>query len=140
MKPPKKNLVVIFIFLKNNKILIEKRLLKKYQGEHYLVPGGRVRELENLEQALIREVKEELGITPLEFVQLPSNKKIQGLEGHILVPFLVKKWQGEFPEVILDRGNSLIWLELDEVLTTPILPTKKIIETLKKYLKENDTN
>lgn len=133
--------VVIFIFLKDRKILIEKRILKKFNGEKYLIPGGRVKESqEDLTQALKREVREELGITPLEFKLLPIEKKITGINGQLLIPYLISRWEGQFPEKVLDRGNPLVWLELDEVLTTDIIPTQKIIEALKVYLKENDTS
>lgn len=130
-----RNRVVIFIFLSSGKILIEKRALKHFDGEQYLIPGGSVKEdLESLEDALKREMMEELGVTPLDFLPLPYNGDIKGLHGQQLVPYIINKWEGNFPETILDKGNSLVWLGLDEVLATPVKPTRAIIEALKKYL------
>lgn len=125
--------VVIFIFLDKGKILIEKRIIENFSGEQYLIPGGVVKELESLENALKREIKEELGIIPLEFTPIPSTN-IKGLKNQYLFPFLINKWTGDFPKQVLDNGNSLVWLEFDEILTTPIVPTRKIIEAFKKYL------
>lgn len=134
-------LVVIFIFVDKDKILVEKRSLENFDEEEYLIPGGRVKEgIENSEQGLLREIQEELGITPLEFYPLPVNEKITGLKGQTLMPFIIKNWQGTFPKKILDRGNPLLWLKFEEVLKTKVEPTKKIVTALLKHLsKENDT-
>ncbi len=126
--------VVIFIFVDKNKILIEKRALEDFEGEQYLIPGGFVEETENIEQALIREMKEELGVIPLDFIPLPTKDKIIGLKNQILIPYLINKWSGQLPEIILDKGNSVVWIEIDEVLKTPVQPTREIVEALKSYL------
>ncbi len=136
-----KKRVVIFLFIKDQKILIEKRYLKNFGPDQYLIPGGGVKEnIEDLEQALKREIVEELGIIPLEFTPLPTEERINGLNNQILIPYLINKWEGDFPTVILDKGNPLIWLTIDEVLNSPIIPTRKIIEALKNYLSKNDTS
>lgn len=127
--------VVIFIFTDGKRILIEKRGVKNFQGEQYLIPGGRVKKgLENLEQALKRELMEELGIIPTEFIKLPDREKILGLKGQHLIPFLINKWEGNFPKTILDKGNPLEWIEIEKVLETSIKPTRKILDALQKYL------
>lgn len=127
--------VVIFIFIKDKKILIEKRYLEIFKSEQYLIPGGTVQdELEDLEQALKREALEELGITLIEFIKLPTKKEIRGLNGQLLIPFFVTKWLGNFPESILDKGNKIEWVEIDQVLKSLVKPTKIIARELKKYL------
>ena len=137
----KSDQVVIFIFIKGNKILIEKRKIKKYKTEQYLIPGGRVKKsLENLEQALEREIKEELGIIPLEFIPLPLTEEIIGIHGQLLTPFIVTRWEGNFPPAVLDRNHPLTWLPITEVLKSPILPTRKIVKALEIFLQKNATN
>lgn len=126
--------VVIFIFLDGEKILIEKRSLKNFKNLQYLIPGGIIEEFEEIEQALKREIAEELGIQPLEFSPIPA-KEIRGLNNQLLIPFLINKWEGELPKTILDKGNTLEWLEIEEVLKTPIKPTREIVMALKTLLK-----
>ena len=126
--------VVIFIFLSKDKILIEKRELQDYAGLQYLIPGGLVEEKEEIEQAMKREMLEELGVTPVEYILLPTSKRIAGLKNQTLVPYLINKWSGDLPVTILDKGNSIIWLTIKEVLQTKIKPTREIVQALKSYL------
>lgn len=135
-----KSQVVIFALVKQNKILVEKRPVEGFLNHQYLIPGGMVKNdlPESLEDALKREMMEELGITPIEF-ELLTDEEIPGLSNNILKPFLVKSWQGEIPKVNLDKEDPhpLEWMEIDQALNTPVKPTKKIVETLKKYLAKN---
>lgn len=126
--------VVIFIFTNKDKILIEKRQLQDYEGLQYLIPGGHVEEEEEIEEAMKREMLEELGVTPLEYILLPTTKKIAGLKNQTLVPFLINKWEGDLPVTILDKGNAVVWLTIEEVLQTKIKPTWEIVQALKSYL------
>lgn len=126
--------VVICIFMDGEKILTERRFLKNYSKYQILIPGGGVEEFETEQQALIREVFEELAVIPLEFIILPTDKQILGLNKQIIIPFLITKWQGKIPQKILDKGNPLEWKAIDKVLNSPIKPTKKIAQALKKYL------
>ena len=52
--------VVAGIIYKNNKFLMAQRNLKKDQGGLWEFPGGKVEKNESYENALIREIKEEL--------------------------------------------------------------------------------
>ena len=52
--------VVAGIIWKNNKFLIAKRNAKKDQGNLWEFPGGKVEKGESYENALVREIKEEL--------------------------------------------------------------------------------
>lgn len=125
--------VVIFILWKNDKILIEKRYIKNFTDLQYLIPGGEVEKLESAEQALKREIMEELGITVFSHIPLPT-PEIRGLDNQILIPFLITGWEGNIPNSTLDKKDPLIWLTMSEVLETGVKPTKKIVEALKKYL------
>lgn len=133
----KKSIVVIFVLIKDTKILVEKRPIKGLLGEHILIPGGTINDLEDLEKALEREMKEELGIIPTEY-QLLTDQEILGLHNNLLKPFLIKKWSGQLPEIGLDKEDPypLSWMEIDEVLTVPIKPTREIAQQIKKYLEK----
>ena len=128
------SIVVIFILFLNNKILVEKRKLPEYKNLQILIPGGRIKKGEDIKDALIREMKEELGITPTNYYLLPSDLEIFGLANQTLLPFLIKDWIGDLPEKILDKGNKIEWIEICEVLKTEIKPTKEIVKALIKHL------
>ena len=55
--------VVAAIIKKDNHFLIVKRNRKKHLGLKWEFPGGKVQESETFEEALLREIKEELNIT-----------------------------------------------------------------------------
>lgn len=54
--------VVCGILIENNKIFIQQKGYGKYKGK-WEFPGGKVEAFETLEQALIREIQEELNVT-----------------------------------------------------------------------------
>ena len=56
------NNVVAAIIKKNNQFLIVQRNKKKYLGLKWEFPGGKVQKSETFEEALLREIKEELNI------------------------------------------------------------------------------
>ncbi len=130
----KKYTVVIAIFIQNGKILVEKRDLEQFTKPQYLIPGGIVEKGEKVEDALVRETFEELGIEILSYYPLPYKEKIFGLKGQHLIPFIIKEWKGNFPTQILDKGTPVYWVEFDEALQSKVIPTKRIIEELKNHL------
>lgn len=129
--------VVLFALIRNGKILLEKRLLDGFSKAQYLIPGGAINEgLESLEEALKREMIEELGVEPVEFKPL-SDENIPGINDNLLRPFIVTSWSGEIPDKILDKEDPhpLEWVEIEKALDLlPILASKEIIGEVKKYL------
>ena len=67
--------VVAAVIIKDNKFFIAQRNRNKHMGLCWEFPGGKVEKNENFEQALKREIKEELNISIL------INKKI-GVENY----------------------------------------------------------
>ena len=70
--------VVAAIIRKNDLCLIVQRNKNKHLGLKWEFPGGKVEDQETLEEALIREIKEELNIT------INVHKKIGKEKGNIL--------------------------------------------------------
>lgn len=50
-----------------NEVLIAKRAAHRHQGDRWEFPGGKLESNETAGQALVRELQEELGITPTQF-------------------------------------------------------------------------
>jgi 8-oxo-dGTP pyrophosphatase MutT (NUDIX family) len=73
------------------------------------VIGGHVEAGETVEQALIRESEEEVGLTPTRF--LPAERMHRGTVHHF---FLVLEWRGGEPTLLGDEHTELRWFTLAE--------------------------
>ena len=103
--------VVAAVLLKNNKFFIAQRNRNKHMGLCWEFPGGKVEKNENFEQALKREIKEELNISIL------INKKI-GVENYQdnkinvkLHYYLCSHIDGDF---ILNEHEDSAWVAKNE--------------------------
>ena len=103
--------VVAAIIVKNNNYFIAQRNRNKHMGLCWEFPGGKVEKNENFEQALKREIKEELNISIL------INKKI-GVENYQdnkinvkLHYYLCSHIDGEF---ILNEHEDSAWVAKNE--------------------------
>lgn len=117
---------------------MEKRPPKEDFANQLLFPGGIVEknEMKNLQAALKREAMEELGVNLIDFIAIDGEEKIYGTRGKLLRHFLVRLWDGQIPQAVLDNGNPLLWLELDEILNSKVEPVRKAAYILKEYLSQ----
>lgn len=99
-------------------VVVEGNLLlasreRRHRGEHLSLPGGRVKRWETLDEALVREVEEETGLTvrPGRLLYVAEATKPYRLHDVTLV-FLAEAPDG------LDRGGNV----LVELGTPPPLP------------------
>lgn len=113
--------------LKGKKILVTREKNRKL----YLLPGGGIKKDEDPQQALIRELHEELGIKidnkNLESLGKFSAPKVGRKTERETQVFIVKKWSGE----ILPQGEveAIEWinsnnlsLSLEWILKHPVIP------------------
>ena len=110
-----KNLVIvasIAIIDANDQILIAKRPNKKHLSGFWEFPGGKVEKGESPENALVREVKEELNIdinnkciAPLTFSEF--NYKNFHL---LLLLYVCRRWQGEPMSM---EKNEIKWVKVN---------------------------
>jgi len=107
----------VAIIIKDRKVLLMHRI--KNGKEYFVFPGGGVEEGESLEQAVVREIKEELGLD----VKIEKELFVIENQGRQEVYFLVKSFTGK-PKLggeekeRMSKNNQYfpVWLKIDEAI------------------------
>lgn len=115
---------VLILLRKDNEILTLKRsATSSFAPNHYSLPGGRVEKNETFRQALVREVREELGIT-IDESQLSFAHSFyrKGTE-HELVAFIFEchQWQGTIINREPAKHSQFEWVDIND-LPSPFIP------------------
>ena len=106
---------------KDSRILIAKRPDGKSMAGLWEFPGGKVESWETPEQALVRELSEELGIKTWNSCLAPLTFASHAYEGfHLLMPlFVCRKWDGI---VQPKEKQELKWVYSKELKSYPMPP------------------
>ena len=130
-----KNLLVVGgLIVKKNKILICQRSSDNEHPLKWEFPGGKVKKQEEPQQALKREINEELKITieyPIYlcdymFEYQDLNKKVK------LLFYLINEYSGEISNIV---HNQLKWIEIKQLSDYDFLEGD--YEIIKKILKND---
>lgn len=118
----KKKVVTVGALLVNadKKVLMGLRSpWKKAWPEHWDTPGGHVERGEALEDALVREMGEELGIRPIKFREIAAidEKKPELYGDSICHIFQVTAWSGGEPRNVCDEHSELAWYSPEDLET-----------------------
>ena len=119
---------------KDGRILIAKRPDGKSMAGLWEFPGGKVELGETPEQALVRELSEELGIKTWNSCLAPMTFASHAYEDfHLLMPlFVCRKWEGI---VIPKEEQELKWVYSNELKTYPMPPADKpLIPILRDWI------
>jgi 8-oxo-dGTP diphosphatase len=105
----------------DGRVLLAQRPAHKEMGGLWEFPGGKLRPGETPETALIRELKEELGIEVPARCLAPLTFASHSYERfHLLMPLYVcRNWDGE-PEPL--EGQKLAWVRKDRLRDYPMPP------------------
>ncbi|MBV8698008.1 MAG: NUDIX hydrolase [Bradyrhizobium sp.] len=86
---------------------------------HWDTIGGRVEDGEGLEEALVREIQEEAGVTPTKFCLLAivreSRPEIYGDALHHV--YAVTGWEGGEPSNVSDEHTEFRWFSIGDMRT-----------------------
>ncbi len=111
------------LIIQDGKLLLGRRALyRKTYADKWDVIGGKVEPGENLEEALIRELGEEIGISPLnssafDVISDTGRDPKSPPKYHY---FLVTRWQGT-PSICNHEHSELQWFPFEEAAALPDL-------------------
>jgi 8-oxo-dGTP diphosphatase len=118
----------------DGRVLLARRPEGKPLAGLWEFPGGKVHPGETPEAALIRELKEELGIDVAESCLAPFAFASHGYEGfHLLMPlYLCRRWDGA---VTPQEGQALAWVRPQKLADYPMPPADKpLVALLRDFL------
>ncbi|MGR3541407.1 MAG: (deoxy)nucleoside triphosphate pyrophosphohydrolase [Hasllibacter sp.] len=106
---------------RDGRVLLAQRPAGKSMAGLWEFPGGKVETGESPEDALVRELEEELGIRTWESCLAPLTFASHAYDDfHLLMPvFACRKWEGT-PEA--REGQSLAWVRPNEMRSYPMPP------------------
>jgi 8-oxo-dGTP diphosphatase len=98
----------------DNRVLIAQRPAGKAMAGLWEFPGGKVHDGERPEDALIRELHEELGLTVREACLAPLTFASHSYsEFHLLMPlYICRRWEGT---VTAREGQALAWVRANKL-------------------------
>ena len=126
--------VVAGLIFQNNKLLICQRPKFKDHPLKWEFPGGKIKKNETSEDALIREINEELSINIINYNELISyNFNYSDLGKTVFINFyLIKNFTGK---MLNNFHNQLKWIEIKDIREYDFLEGDiKIID----YISSND--
>ncbi len=105
----------------DNRVLIGQRPEGKQLAGLWEFPGGKIDAGERPEEALIRELREELGIEVKAACLAPLTFASHGYEDfHLLMPLYVcRRWEGQ---IVAREGQALKWVESRQLRDYPMPP------------------
>lgn len=118
----------------DGRVLLAERPAGKSMAGLWEFPGGKVETGEKPETSLIRELKEELGITVKEECLAPFAFASHAYEKfHLLMPlYLCRRWEGI---VQPQEGQRVVWVRPREMANYPVPPADvPLVAQLRDFL------
>ena len=124
---------VIGIIPDRTKYLLIQRAQHLARGGCWCFPGGQLERGENSRRAVIREIREELGISVEPLRRLGAVRVLES--NYILAVWLVRMNDGDLIQPAASEIADFRWLTLDQIrLMKPDLPSNRtVIEMLERF-------
>lgn len=109
----------------DGRVLIAQRPAGKAHAGKWEFPGGKIEAGEGPEAAVVRELREELGVEPCEQCLQPFAFACETLEDGrpLLMPlFICRRWDGF---VDPKEGQKIAWVRPDKLASYDLLPADK---------------
>ncbi|MGM0480862.1 MAG: 8-oxo-dGTP diphosphatase MutT [Pseudomonadota bacterium] len=123
--------------IENNEgeVFIARRLPEQHQGDKWEFPGGKVEQDESVQQALVRELKEECNIEVLDCAPLTVVEHQYQDKRVLLDVWWVLKYRGEATQL---QGQEWLWADIAQLdafqfpdANQPIV--ERLMDTLNNY-------
>jgi 8-oxo-dGTP diphosphatase len=134
MSPHKLSVVAAALIDTQNRILLSERPAGKFLEGMWEFPGGKISSDERPEEALIRELKEELGIKVSPHSLMPLNFVSHSYTDFdiILLLFVCHQWEGE---IVPREMQNIRWVAVEQLHSYPMPPADvPLIPSLVNYL------
>ena len=132
--PPLKLVVAVALVDAEGRVLLARRPKGREMAGLWEVPGGKMDDGETPETALVRELKEELGIDVTESCLAPFTFASHEYETfHLLMPlFVCRKWEGMVRPL---EGQELTWVRPEQMADYRMPPADvPLIAMLRDFL------
>ncbi|MFD0943679.1 NUDIX hydrolase [Savagea faecisuis] len=118
-----------------SEILLLKRL-KSPEMYAWSIPGGKVDWMETIEEAIVREIEEELGVS-IELIRLVgvTNHILPDEQAHWVAPtYLAKIAKGEPRNMEPNKHEAIGWFALDDLPEPLTLTTTSALRDLQQMI------
>ena len=115
------------ILLQDGVLLLGRRAVHRSYPDCWDLIGGHVEQGETIEHAMVREVEEEIGVSPVQFAKLTS-LHAEGIELHI---YRVDAWTGGSPALRNDEHVELRWFSVEAACALPNLATAEYVQVFR---------
>lgn len=125
------------VLFKDNKVLMLRRFNTGYEDGNYSLPAGHVEENETFTQCVIREAKEEIGVSVdsknLQVVHVMQRDSKTEKDNERIDTFLKAEiWSGEIKNTEPNKCDDLSWFDLDNLPDNTIPYIKQALENIRE--------
>lgn len=136
MSLPYLAVVAVALIAPDGRVLLQQRAPGRSMAGLWEFPGGKIESGETPEQALVREVEEELGVLldPAKLQALSFASEPLGDRHLLLLLYGTRSWSGE-PQAL--DASAIRWARVDEMRSLPMPPADvPLVDALARLVAE----